>query len=100
LYLVLVTVLGMALALLLRNSALGIVIVLALLLVVPIVFSLIPLDFFSDIRPYLPSSAGEQMTKISTAGDKLNQWQGGLVCAAWAAALLGAGVVLTKIRDV
>jgi ABC-type transport system involved in multi-copper enzyme maturation permease subunit len=100
LYMALATLLGMSIGLLLRNSAGGIVVVLALLLVVPIIFAAIPLDVLQDIAPYLPSEAGQQMTQISTAGDKLNQWQGGLIGAAWAAVLLGAGLVLTKIRDV
>lgn len=100
LYLLLITLLGMSLALLLRNSALGIVIVLALLLMVPIIFQLIPLDFLSDMRPFLPSEAGGQMFEIDTSGDKLNQWQGGLVCAAWAAVLFAASLTSTKMRDV
>lgn len=100
LYMALATLLGFSVALLLRNSAGGIVVVLALLLVVPIIFAAIPLDILSDIDPYLPSEAGQQMTEISTSGDKFNQWQGGLICTAWAAVLFVAGLVLTKIRDV
>lgn len=100
LYMALATLLGFSIALLLRNSAGGIVVVLALLLVVPIVFAAIPLDVLSDIDPYLPSETGEQMTMIDTSHDKFNQWQGGLLCAAWAAVLFVAGLVLTKVRDV
>lgn len=100
LYLVLVTLMGMFIALLLRSSALGIVVVLALLLMVPIVFSIIPLDFFSDVAPFLPDEAGSQMTQLDTSGDKLNQWQGGLIGAAWAAAFCAAALIMTKIRDV
>lgn len=100
LYMALTTLLGFSVALLLRNSAGGIVVVLALLLVVPIVFTAIPLNILSDIAPYLPSEAGTQMTKINTSGNKLNQWQGGLISTAWAAVLFITGLILTKTKDI
>lgn len=100
LYLALATLLGLSIALLLRNSAGGIVVGLALLFVVPIIFGAVPLDILSDLAPYLPSESGAQMAHIDTSGSTLNQWQGGLVCTAWVAVLLGAGLVLTKIKDV
>ena len=40
------------------------------------------------------------MTMIDTQGDTLNQWQGGLVCLAWALVAHIAALVLVKTRDV
>lgn len=100
LYLVVVSLMGLAIGSLLRNSAAAVVVILALLLVIPPIIGLIPLDFFSNIYPYLPNEAGNQMILIDTFGDTLNQWQGGLVATAWAAVLFVAAIVLTKVRDV
>lgn len=99
-YLLLAALIGMAFGSLLRNSAAAIVTAIGLLLIVPLIFGLIPLDFINDMTPYLPSNAGQEMTSLDTSGDKFNQWQGGLIMAAWAFVLLVAASVLTKTRDV
>lgn len=100
LYLALVAFLGMSIGALLRNAAGSIVTVIGLLFVVPLTVELIPLDFFDDILPYLPDQAGFQTSEIDTSGDTLNQWQGGLVCLAWAMVAHIVAIVLAKIRDV
>lgn len=100
LYLVCVALMGLAAGSLLRNSAASIVTVVGLLFVLPIIFSVIQLDFIDTIHPYFPDQAGTQMAAIDTSGDTLNQWQGGLVCAAWAGVPFIAGLILTKVRDV
>lgn len=100
LYLMCAALMGMAIGFLLRNSAGAIVTTIALLLIVPIIFQAIPLDALNDMTPYLPSQAGQEMTQISTSGDKFNQWQGGLIMGAWALVLLVAASVRLKARDV
>lgn len=100
LYLSLVSLMGLALGTLLRNSAGSIVSLSALLLVVPSVLSMIPGDFISDIAKYLPSNAGTQLTATQIADGSLTQLQGGLVMAAWAIVPLVAALVVVKRRDV
>lgn len=100
LYLAGAALMGMAIGFLLRNSAGAIVTTIALLLIVPIIFQLIPLDVIHDMTPYLPSEAGTQMTSLDTSGDKFNQWQGGLIFAAWTFVLLVAASIRLKSSDV
>lgn len=100
LYLMCAALMGMAIGFLLRNSAGAIVTTIALLLIVPIIFQAIPLDVLNDMTPYLPSQAGQEMTQISTSGDKFNQWQGGLLMGAWTLVLLIGACIRLKARDV
>lgn len=100
LYLAVVSLLGMSIGALLRNSAGGIVTVIGILFLLSVIVSLIPLDVFRDVYPYLPDQAGYQMTMIDTAGDELNQWQGGLVALAWALAAHIGAIIMIKTRDV
>ena len=58
LYLTGIALLALAFGALLRHSAGALAAVLGLLLVVETVFSLIPLTFFREVSPYLPSTAG------------------------------------------
>ncbi|WP_026533609.1 ABC transporter permease [Arthrobacter sp. H14] len=99
-FLALVAIMGMSIGALLRNSAGGIVTIVALLMVLPIVFQLIPNDFFQETMQYLPSSAGTQLVSVQTADDALTQLQGGLVMAAWALVLLIAACLTIRRRDV
>ncbi|WP_262107046.1 ABC transporter permease [Arthrobacter sp. Marseille-P9274] len=100
-YLALVALMGLALGSLLRNSAGGIVTLVALLLVLPIVASMLQFDWVKDgVEPFLPSNAGRQLVALQIPEDALTQLQGGLVMAAWAAVLLVAAAFTTKTRDV
>ncbi|EMY32714.1 hypothetical protein D477_018816 [Arthrobacter crystallopoietes BAB-32] len=100
-YLALVALMGLALGSLLRNSAGGIVTLVALLLVLPIIASMLQFDWVQDgVVPYLPSNAGRQLVALEIAEDALTQLEGGLVMAAWAAVLLVGAAVTTKSRDV
>ncbi|NKX55610.1 ABC transporter permease [Arthrobacter mobilis] len=99
-YLALASLTALALGSLLRNSAGGIVTLVALFLVLPTVLGLIQLDWIQDALPYLPSNAGRQLLALEIAGGDLTRLQGGLVMAAWSAVLLAAAAVVTKVRDV
>lgn len=100
LYLSFVALIGLALGALLRNSAGGIVTLIALLMVVPTALDIIPGEFASDIAKYLPSNAGTQLIATQVADDALTQFQGGLVMGAWAVIPLIAAIVVLKRRDV
>jgi ABC-type transport system involved in multi-copper enzyme maturation permease subunit len=100
LYLSLVSLMGLALGTLLRNSAGSIVTLSALLLVIPMVLSMIPGEAIANISKYLPSNAGAQLTATQITDGALTQLQGGLVMAAWAIVPLAIALVTVKRRDV
>lgn len=100
-YLALISVLGLGIGALLRNSAGGIVTTLGLLTVLPIIVAIFSgmNDFLRDLSDFLPTSAGMDMVAIRTAEDHLTQVQGGLVVLAWAAVVLAGALVTVKRRD-
>lgn len=102
-YLALIAVISMAIGTLLRNTAGGIVTAIALFFVLPeIVVSILGMlaDWIPEAARFLPTSAGQQLVAIDIAEDALNQWQGGLVMAAWAVVLLAVSLWVAKRRDV
>lgn len=99
-FLALVAIMGVSIGALLRNSAGGIVTLVALLMILPIVFQLIPNDFFRDLMQYLPSNAGTQLVALEIGEEMLTQLHGGLIMAAWALVLLIGASLAIKFRDV
>ncbi|MFD4420165.1 ABC transporter permease [Agromyces sp. NPDC058484] len=101
LYLALLGVFALGVGTMVRSSAGGIGVVLALILVVPTVLQLVPADWAQDIHPYLLSTAGTNMfapTEV-TGTETLAAWQDLLVVLGWvAAAVAGAATLLVK-RD-
>ena len=101
LYLALVAVFSLGVGFMVRSSAGGIGIVLALLLVVPTILQLIPAEWAQDLHPYLLSMAGTNMFAPAelTGTEVLTAWQDLLVVLAWvSASLAGAAALLVK-RD-
>ncbi|WP_173924221.1 ABC transporter permease [Agromyces sp. Marseille-P2726] len=101
LYLALLAVFALGVGTMVRSSAGGIGIVLALILVVPVVLQMIPADWAQSVVPYLLSDAGTSMfaPESMTGGDSMGAWQSLLVVLGWvAASATGAAVLLTK-RD-
>ncbi|WP_312178782.1 ABC transporter permease subunit [Arthrobacter sp.] len=99
-FLALVAVIGTALGTLLRSTAGGVVTTIGLLMILPILSSIFNVEWVTDVSRFLPSNAGNQLVALEIAEDALNQWQGGLVLAAWAVVLLVIALVVTKRRDV
>ncbi|PJJ65540.1 ABC transporter permease subunit [Compostimonas suwonensis] len=99
-YLALMGVLSLGIGTVLRAGAGGIAASLGLILVVPIIVSMIPADWASDLSPYLPSNAGQEMFGLSSmGGGNLEVWQDWLVVLGWVAvSMIGAAVAL-KRRD-
>jgi hypothetical protein len=95
-----IALLGLGLAELLRNSAGGITSLAGLIFVLPIVFRLIPVDFFTQLGKYLPASAGQQMFAVRIQSGDLDQVQGAAVLTAWIVVLLVAASVSMRRRDV
>jgi ABC-type transport system involved in multi-copper enzyme maturation permease subunit len=104
-YVAAVALMGLALGALLRNSAGAIVTLVALQFVLPIIFQLIPGDFFEQARKYLPTNAANAMFEAGTDSNLLNTaylepWQGALVLTAYVVVLLGAAYTTLQQRDV
>lgn len=103
-YVAAVALMGLSLGALLRNSAGAIVTLVAALFVLPIIFQLIPNDFFKEARKYLPTNAANAMMEAGSDGPLntayLEPWQGTLVIAAYVVVLLFAAFTTLKQRDV
>ncbi len=102
-YLAFIALISMAIGMLLRNTAGGVVTAVGLFFVIPVVVvNLLAglADWIPDAARFLPTNAGNQLIAITTADGQLTQWEGGLVMAAWALVLLVVSLVITKRRDV
>jgi hypothetical protein len=101
-FLALVAVISIAIGILLRNTAGGVVTAVGIFFVLPIIVQLISglADWIPEAARFLPAEAGTQMVAITTADDALTQWEGGLVMGAWALVLLVVALVTAKKRDV
>jgi ABC-2 type transport system permease protein len=105
LYLTAIALLAFAFGALIRHSAGALAAVLGLLLVVESVFALIPLAFFRNVSPYLPSTAGSQVrlpeafAEATGGGTNLGPWEGYGVMLAWIAVVIAVAAVLLRRRD-
>ncbi|MEZ0091923.1 ABC transporter permease [Streptacidiphilus sp. EB129] len=99
LYLVLATVLGLALAVVLRSTAAAIGTLFAVLLVLPILVGGLPHQLALDVDRVLPGGAGESMWHVVGTPGMLSPAAGALVMAAYAALALGAAAWLLRRRD-
>jgi len=100
LYVAAVAAIGMALGALIRNSAGGIMALVGLFFVLPIVFQLIPGDFFVQAGKYLPGNTVRPLTAVEHVKDTLEVWQAALVLGAWVVVPVVLAAVLLKKRDV
>jgi ABC-type transport system involved in multi-copper enzyme maturation permease subunit len=93
LYLVAVSIIGVALGYLMRSVAAGITTLVALLLIVPTFAGLLLPDSFDSALKYLPSNAASALASTgSTTQDLLSPGTGGAVLAVWVViALVAAG---------
>ncbi|MBO0594896.1 ABC transporter permease [Nesterenkonia sp. E16_7] len=101
-YLALIALISVAIGILLRNTAGGIVTAVGVFFVLPLVFELISglADWVTEAARYLPGQAGMEMVAITTSDGALTPLEGGLTMTAWALVLLIGALVVTKKRDV
>jgi ABC-2 type transport system permease protein len=108
LYLVAVSLLAFAIGAIVRLSAAALATVLGLLLVVEVTFRTIPADFFRNVSPFLPGTAGHQLlatqagidqARATSSAPVLDPWTGFGVMLAWVAVLLFVAAVLLRRRD-
>ncbi len=103
LYVAGVALIGLSLGALLRNSAGGIMILVALFFVLPFATSLlglVPGEFWKHVNEYVPSVAGGRMLEIGHIDAFIDPWAGGLIFLAWILVFLIPAVVTLKKRDV
>ncbi len=94
-----VGVLTLAIGAMIRNTAGGIAIFVAIFFVIPPLLFILPLDWEQAISKYLPSNAGTEIMSLTHGSSDLGPWTGfGLFCAYILAAIAAAAVMLVR-RD-
>ena len=100
-YLVGVSLLGVALGGLLRSAAAALSALVAGLLLVPgLLGAVLPSSWEEAVLPYLPSTAGEAFFSVTTDPSQLSPGAGLAVFVAWVVALLAAAAWRLRTRDV
>lgn len=98
LFLACVAVFALGIGTVLRSGAGGIAASMGLLLVLPIVLSLIPLEWVSEMQPYLLYMLGMTLTGMS--GQAISTATALIGTGIWALAALLLGAILLRRRDV
>jgi len=104
LYLATIAALSLGVGVLLRHTAGAIATLVAVLFVVPLIFTIATqagnVEWVRTVNKFLPTVAGEQVISTGPAsGDLLEPWQGFAVLAAYAVAALVAAAAALKRRD-
>ena len=100
LYLALVAVLGLGIGTILRSGAGGIAAALGLVLLLPVVLQMIPVEWAQNLVPYTFSQAGSALFAAPLPGDDaVDLWRNLAITVGWAVAGIGGGAVLLKRRD-
>lgn len=99
-YVAAVAAIGLALGALIRNSAGGIMSLVAIFFVLPIALQIIQGDFVKELRKFIPDNTLAPMTAAEHLPDTLEAWQAALVLGAWVVIPLVLAAVLLKKRDV
>lgn len=100
LYLTVVGLLGVAIGALVRNTAGGIAVVFAVLLILPVLAQALPHAWYDAVDRFLPSTAGQSVMALEHVPHTLQPWPGLGLFAVYALAALAAAAVLLRRRDV
>jgi ABC-2 type transport system permease protein len=100
-YLTLLAVLGLALGLILRQSAASISVFTSLLLIVPIIVFLLPSSWQNTIAKFEPSALGRGMMSATAVppDQTFAAWPSAALLGLYVAALLGSGIAMMVRRD-
>ncbi|MFC9502851.1 ABC transporter permease subunit [Streptomyces sp. NPDC057002] len=90
---------GLAVGVLLRNTAGAITTVVGALFVLPGLIQLLPSSWNDAIGPHLPSNAANALMTVQTSSDSLSPGAGLAVFAGYIVVLLAGAAVLLKRRD-
>jgi ABC-2 type transport system permease protein len=100
LYLAVLGIFSLSIGTLLRHTAAGISTVIGIVFVLPIIGAFLPGDWGKHVRDYLPSAAGEMITRAQQGPDQvLSPWQGFGVFCIWTAVLLVLAAYFLRRRD-
>lgn len=99
LYLTAVGLLAMALGFIIRNTAGAVSVLFGLLIILPVLAQALPVSWFPQVYPYLPSTAGQAIMQVHREGLSLAPWTGLGLFAAYAAGLIALGALLLRRRD-
>lgn len=84
---------GVALGFLLRSTAGGIAVTIAIFFIVPVLLNIFSTGFQNAVRPYLPSSAATSLTTVTPNPDYLAYWPGLILLIGWVAMFVIASAV-------
>jgi ABC-2 type transport system permease protein len=100
LYLVLIGVLGAGFAVIVRNAAAGIAIIVAMLFIIPgLVEAALPTSWSQPIDKYWPTNAGQRIIFPHTGSGDLTAWWGFGDLALFAAIVIVIAMILLNRRD-
>ncbi len=100
LYLGLVAVLGLGIGTILRSGAGGIAAALGLVLLLPVVLQMIPVEWAQNLVPFTFSQAGSALFAAPLPGaDVAELWRNLAIALGWVVVGIGGGAVLLKRRD-
>jgi hypothetical protein len=100
LFLTLIGLLAVGIGFVIRNTGGAIATLVGIVLVLPLLANALPDPYASDVRKYLPLTAGEQMMATKHPDPALfGPWTGLGITALWAVAALVVGAVLLERRD-
>ena len=99
LYVTVAGLLGLGLGAVLRNTAGGISTLFGALFVLPIVVRFLPASWSDPIDRYLPSSAGQAITRVHPDPASLSPWTGFALFCGYAALVLVLAAVRLRRRD-
>lgn len=103
LYVAGVALIGLSLGTLLRNSAGGITVLVAMFFVLSIAagfMTLIPGEFWKYVPQYIPSEAGGRFLSVGHTDGVIDPWHGGLIFLGYVLLFLIPAMIVLKKRDV
>ena len=98
-YLTLLSLVGMGLGLILRQSAASISVFTSLLLILPILTLLLPQSWQNAISRFEPSQLGQSMMSPTASANTFGAWSALLILALYTAVVVGVGAGILQRRD-
>ena len=98
-YLMLLSVIGFALGLILRQSAASISVFVSILLIIPLIVIFLPQSWQNSFSKFELGTIGQSMSSPSTAADTFGAWASFLVLMIYVVVLVGVAMTLFERRD-
>ncbi|MDE3007713.1 MAG: ABC transporter permease subunit [Acidobacteriota bacterium] len=98
-YLTLLSLVGMGLGLILRQSAASISVFTSLLLILPILTLLLPQSWQNALNRFEPSQLGQSMMSPTVTANTLSAWSALLILVLYTVVVVGVGAGMLERRD-